>query len=164
MAVATIDATVGGASSNSYVTPAEAEIYFEIRPGSEKWDELDSDRKRAALIFATMLIDRETFWSRKNDSTQALKFPRGTAVSPIIPGKVKTAQMEETIDICNGNYVKRLDFIDLKEMGVRQSSVDETLIRMFPSFATAFPVMKLSPSARELLLPFIEISVLAARA
>lgn len=57
--MATIDATVGGANSNSYVTLAEASAYFEARvPTSPAWE--SSAIQEAALIMATRMLDAIT--------------------------------------------------------------------------------------------------------
>jgi hypothetical protein len=74
----TIDATVGGASSNSYVTLAEADTFLEIE--SDTWTaEADDEVKKRWLVKAQRVLSREfkTQWrgSRVN-STQALDWPR----------------------------------------------------------------------------------------
>ena len=76
---AVIDATVGGTSSNSYVTLAEAEAYFVDRfiVGEGKgWDAFSDDQKTARLIFATKIIDILIFVGEKSDQQQALQWPR----------------------------------------------------------------------------------------
>lgn len=52
----TIDASVGGAASNSYLTLAEAQTYWDTRVFTSLWD--DSDNQIAALILATRTLDR----------------------------------------------------------------------------------------------------------
>ncbi|CAB4190488.1 hypothetical protein UFOVP1196_63 [uncultured Caudovirales phage] len=53
--MATIDATVGSASANSYVTKAEADAYFATRLYPESWD--NAADPEAALIMATRVLD-----------------------------------------------------------------------------------------------------------
>ena len=72
---ATIDATLGGASSNSYVTLAEANAYFETTPHSEHWTESD-DHKNRAIITATRYLDNFDYYGERCSTTQALKWPR----------------------------------------------------------------------------------------
>lgn len=51
-----LDATVGGASANSYGTVAEADTYFGERLFTTTWDGLSSADKESALIWATRII------------------------------------------------------------------------------------------------------------
>lgn len=62
-----LDATVGGASANSYVTVAEADAYFADRPFSETWSGLSAGEKEASLITATRTIEAKITedWSKK---------------------------------------------------------------------------------------------------
>ena len=73
---ATIDATLQGASSNSYVTLAEADAYFETTAASTQWDNKNTDKKNRALISATCYIDGFEFYGTRCTTTQALKWPR----------------------------------------------------------------------------------------
>ncbi len=54
---ATIDATLQGASANSYVTLAEANAYFETTPDDSTWTDKTDDQKNRALISANRFID-----------------------------------------------------------------------------------------------------------
>lgn len=77
MAVSTIDATASGTSSNSYVTLAEANQYFDDRPGSTTWTSATDDQKSQALLYATKMIDKlNAFQGEKSVVGQALAFPR----------------------------------------------------------------------------------------
>lgn len=53
----TLVATAGAANANSYLTEAEAESYYESRPGVvfDAWD--DADSKAALLVMATRVLD-----------------------------------------------------------------------------------------------------------
>lgn len=69
-----LDATVGGANANSYLTVAEADAYFAARLHSDVWDALSEGEgegegdstKEAALIWATRLFDSKikTAWDK----------------------------------------------------------------------------------------------------
>jgi len=61
--MATIDATVGGANANSYVTLDEAEAYWQTRIFPDMWD--DSEDQEAALIMATRVMDAMAVPHRK---------------------------------------------------------------------------------------------------
>jgi hypothetical protein len=49
---ATIDATVGGAAANSYLTIAAADAIVETVPGTTAWATATTDQKTRALITA----------------------------------------------------------------------------------------------------------------
>lgn len=101
-----IDATVGGTDSNSYVTLAESETYFENRPFSTDWIALTDDEKSQYLIYSTMMIDNMLVpYGTIASDTQALNFPRedlydcnGREIEDdVIPDGIKRAQMEQAI-------------------------------------------------------------------
>lgn len=78
----TVDATVGGASANSYVTVAEGDTYFDERLDTADWDNATADEKAQAVIMATRRLDQETFEGVKADldpEDQALQWPRSGA-------------------------------------------------------------------------------------
>lgn len=96
-----LDATVGGATSNSYVTVAEADDYFADRAHAESWD--DVENKESLLITSTSMLDWYMKWKgTKATDSQALDWPRldvsrpdGTVVdSTTIPRDVKQATFE----------------------------------------------------------------------
>ncbi len=77
MAVPTLDATVGGASANTYLLEAAADTYHEERLYNSRWGESDQDDKVRALVWATRVLD-SFHWKGNPTSqgTQALAFPR----------------------------------------------------------------------------------------
>ena len=97
---AVIDATVGGASANSYLTVAEADAYMETHPLFSNWDGATAQEQINALIEGTRLLDDYFSWIGDIASdTQALRWPRTNAEDPdgravasdIIPDPVKRA-------------------------------------------------------------------------
>ena len=50
---ATIDATIKGASANSYATLSDSNDYFDTSPDSSTWTNKSDDEKKRALISAT---------------------------------------------------------------------------------------------------------------
>ncbi len=75
----TIDATVGGASANSYITLADADSLVEAMISSSdvsKWTTGNTDSRNRALAAATQRLDRERFLGARTNSTQALQWPR----------------------------------------------------------------------------------------
>ena len=105
MAIA-IDATVGGASSNSFATLAEADAFMEGRLNASTWEtDAADDTKRRALVEATRWLDRLWWIGLRADGTQALSWPRQDAINPDsptsqfyatneMPQRVKDATME----------------------------------------------------------------------
>lgn len=98
---AVIDATLSGASANSYVTLAEADAYFETVPDSSTWDDKTDDQKNRSLISATRWIDSLNFYGDRCDNDQALKWPRNNyhvdqveLVCSVIPVEIKYATYE----------------------------------------------------------------------
>ena len=96
-----LDATVGGSASNSYVTEAEADLYFENRLYSDNWNTFADTEN--ALILATSMIDWYITWiGHKTSIDQALGWPRTGAILPsgdeidddVIPNPVKVAVYE----------------------------------------------------------------------
>jgi len=73
---ATIDATLKGASANSYVTLEDANTYFETVPDSSTWVDKTNDQRNRAIISATRWIDALSFYGNRCTETQALKWPR----------------------------------------------------------------------------------------
>ena len=98
---ASIDATISGANSNSFVTLDEANNYFATVPESSTWDDKTVDQKKRALISATRWIDSFVYYGDRCDDGQALKFPRNNyqvdgveLACTKIPNGIKYAQYE----------------------------------------------------------------------
>ncbi len=102
-----LDATVGGANSNSYISLEDAEAYFETRmPAATNWSATPApsdENKKKALITATRLIDQMVEWSGEiTADTQALQWPRQDMVdargvdidTDVIPAEVGYAVCE----------------------------------------------------------------------
>tara|TARA_Y100000401_G_scaffold32765_1_gene24152 strand:+ start:141 stop:701 length:561 start_codon:yes stop_codon:yes gene_type:complete len=75
----TIDATVGGANANSYITLADADSLVEAMISSDdvsKWGTGNTDSRNRALAAATQRLDRERFLGGRTNDSQALQWPR----------------------------------------------------------------------------------------
>ena len=75
----TIDATVGGASANSYITLSDANAIVEgliLDDDVTAWDGSSTDNKNRALYTAAVRVDRERFLGARVTNTQALQWPR----------------------------------------------------------------------------------------
>lgn len=91
-----IDATVGGADANSYLTLAAAEAIAEYQMATAGWGAATDDDKNKALIAATSYLDQLAWIGSKTATTQALLWPRTGAVcgdhsydDDVIPGPVE---------------------------------------------------------------------------
>ena len=74
-----IDATVGGASANSYITLSDANAIIEGLVADDDvaaWDGSNTDNKNRALFTAAIRVDRERFLGARVTDTQALQWPR----------------------------------------------------------------------------------------
>lgn len=98
--------TVGGSTSDSYATVAEADAYFAKRYNNSTWTALTEAQKERALVTATDQIDRLIYRYSKYGSDvesasdyQRLEFPRSYTVdsngAAIIPLEVKRATYEQ---------------------------------------------------------------------
>jgi hypothetical protein len=138
---AVIDATLSGASANSYVTLAAANAYFETVPDSSTWTDKTDDQKNRALISATRWIDGLSFYGDRCTTTQALKWPRDEytvdgidLACTLIPEPIKTATYELARALANdtdaitgttgttGIY----DEVELGELKVKYNKTSQT--------------------------------------
>ena len=71
-----LDATVSGTASNSYVTLTVASAYFTTRLESDVWDESEIAEQEAALVMATQRLDTEPYIGYPTTTTQRLQWPR----------------------------------------------------------------------------------------
>lgn len=74
-----INATVGSASANSYLTLADAQAIVDgfVEDGDvTAWASATTDQKNRALVTATQRLDRERFLGARATDTQALQWPR----------------------------------------------------------------------------------------
>jgi len=110
----TLITTVGGATSNSYVTEAEIASYMETKLYATDFLALTEEQQKAVAIECTRMLD--TYFAYYGDITntdprQALQFPRsgayecdGTAIDDaVIPQAVKNAQMEQMVYFASTN-------------------------------------------------------------
>jgi hypothetical protein len=99
----TIIATAGASDANSYITLADAEVYFETRVGSTVWDNATDEQKKALLVNGTRQLDQNFRWNGSIASdTQSLRWPRTDAyncdgeeqASDTIPVDIENATCE----------------------------------------------------------------------
>ena len=154
-----IDATVGGASSNSYVTLEEANTYLGERLHADAWASASDSDKEKALLTACRYLEQLRYWDGNRpaftDPRQRLTFPRVTdtdaAGAFVIPQPVKDAQCEEALALlARGAEQERRR--TLQASGVKSFAVDG-LSESYESGADR--QVLLSAEARSLLAGYI---------
>jgi|ERR1041385_1957589 hypothetical protein len=107
-------ATIGGSTSNSYVTLTEANDYFADRLNTTEWDAATSETKEKALVTATRRIDEEQFFGYKVSNTQALKWPRYNVLDEdgffffapdLIPEPIKQAVFITALELLRADFL-----------------------------------------------------------
>jgi hypothetical protein len=95
----TLDATVAGASANSYLTEEDASTLLEARFGAEAWETASGTDQVKALIAATRDIDRCRFRGVQATGDQALAFPRTgqREATDQVPQAVQLACVEQAL-------------------------------------------------------------------
>ena len=78
--MATLDATLSGTTSNSYITLATAEQIAALVPGGAAWIDLQGDEKNLSLIQATRWLETLSYSGERCKASQRLKWPRSGAV------------------------------------------------------------------------------------
>ena len=107
-----LDATVGGTSSDTYGTLAEATAYFEARGEAASWTGTDAVKEAALRKGATYLdnLYRSKWKGLRVNRDQARAWPRSYAIdsdgysviADTIPAEVKNAQFEAAKLVISG--------------------------------------------------------------
>lgn len=96
--MATLDATVGGSTSNAYVTVDGATALLTARLDTAAWLAADATDQAAALMWATDLLDTQVVWyGHPTTLTQALAWPQTGQIDHMgrpIPMDVIPAQVQ----------------------------------------------------------------------
>jgi hypothetical protein len=157
VATSTIDATVGGASANSYCTLAEAKQYVEDRyvGSSTAWSGASDNDLNQALLFSTRIIESTIIFTGfvKTD-TQALLWPRYgmtkrneyALADDIIPQELKDCESEFARGLIVD--VSRTDDSDPETQGIRNLKAGPVAITFDETAA-----LKLIPDLAYLYLP-----------
>lgn len=138
-----IDATVGGASANSFVTLVQAQAYMSARLNSGAWDNATPDQQNRSLVSATQELSMLDWASRRATTTQALSWPRWFVQNPdaanfavnyylstIIPDRVMNATCELAFQFLVGGTT---DIASLDpSLGVIEQDVDVIHVRIQP--------------------------------
>jgi len=122
-----IDATISGASSNSYNTLAEFNAYLDARVSNTKADAATDDNKNRALVQSARIFDQYVVWNgTKTESTQARAHPRTNLYdrnavslsSTAIPRVVKDGISELSIALLEADRQAEADQKGIKAFGV----------------------------------------------
>lgn len=133
MAVSTLDATVGGASSNTYQSQTTADQYFADRLDATAWTGASSDSKDQALLMATRRLEQESWEGGKSDTDQALAWPRYGTVdrdgfyqdSDAIPTEIVRAQAELALALlANTDFLSNTGLENYKRVKVGPVEVE----------------------------------------
>ena len=155
-------ATVGASTSNSYVTRAEADAYFQLgmHPNGLKWHELEDEVKDALLIRATRMIDNCPIYGAKYDTDltsgvpdQALKFPRAVDYddgTTFIPMGVKYATYEQAIWLASVGTSDNRE--EMQARGVTSVSVGDVSETYGSVRNTSDPAQRLCPETKNILI------------
>ncbi len=172
-----IDATVGGADSNSFMLESEVDTYLDDRLNAEAWNaETDGDRKIRAMIEATREITRLSFIGKRTDDIQELSWPRFEAENPDlpdsddglgsitfyaddeIPDRVKNAQAELALEFLKAGSTDIAGHDD--DLNIKRSKVDVLETEFFSPTPTSNPVgLNAYPRVIQELTPLLDDSV-----
>lgn len=175
--------TVGGSTSNSYVTVNEANTYFAnhyLTAKATLWASLTQPRKESVLkracqqIETFKVLDDELSTGRlpialvidfgydltihRAEIDQKLQFPRNLDLDPTgqpyIPQEVKDSQCEQA--------VYNLSFDDAALITMQQGIIEEAVtagaVKSYTKYSEGRPPTYLSPMAVELMRPFFRVS------
>jgi hypothetical protein len=148
-------ATLAGGTSNSYITVADATIYFDNRLDVTDWTAATADNKAASLITATSWLDTLDFYGDRSSTTQALKWPRTDvtcdgieADATFIPREIKDATCEAALALLRNPTMLRgvvtapgsYDEVELGELRVKYRSQGE--VQSMQTITDALPWLR----------------------
>jgi hypothetical protein len=159
-----IIATLCAENANSYITVADADLYFAARLNAGAWETASVGDKEKALVTACRHIETCRLRVERRGleltspviATQALSFPRLRDVNAlgtyIIPERVLQAQCEEALALLafGADQARRAA---LQAGGVSGFSTDG-LSESYREGAGSHPLI--SAEARQLLMPFLQ--------
>ena len=140
-------------NTNSYVSVADADTYFETRIDSANWTAASTTLKESALVTATFLVDDHAWIGSAVSSSQALAWPRKNAIynddrlglqvtiaDSEIPSRVKTAVYEQALHLIDNEDVlmgqtQTFESISVGSISLSDSNGDTTRTPMKPSTA-----------------------------
>ena len=109
--MATIDATIAGSQSNSYITLAEADSIAQNQIFATAWAGTSEDDRTVALITSTRWLETLNYRGRRCEATQRLKWPRKDAECDSVESDCSSIPyaIQETEVILAYQYIKSPD-------------------------------------------------------
>ena len=146
-----LDATIGGASANSYITVADADLYFTDRYSSDEWDALGDEVKAKLLVTASLQLDWRVDWiGVKQTVEQAMEWPRvdvacmeplyGTVEAPALPPILSKAVCELAVYLVeygDPSALNDLDAIRLSRLSIDFNEDKKSGTDLVPDFLCA---------------------------
>ena len=128
--MATLDATIGGSSANSYNSVVEADDYFESRVGGEGWAALTN--KDTLLITAGYTMDDGfNYPGYKTSADQSMDWPRVTSdpdlADDVIPDKIKRGHLELAFYLYENGYATVAQSLDSVKVGSIEVDFNEDI-------------------------------------
>jgi len=141
-------------NTNSYVSIADANEYFDTRIDSANWFSAITDVKEQALVTATSMVDDNAWLGSAVSSSQALAWPRNnviyysnkmgaqiTIANTVVPTQVKIAVYEQALHLINNEDVllgqtTSYESISIGSISLSDSNGDVTRIPKKPHEAT----------------------------
>ena len=138
-------------NTNSYVTIADADNYFETRIDAAEWDSSNDETKEQALVTATQLIDERHWIGAAVSSSQALAWPRKNAIyydprmgqqitvaNDEVPSQVKIAVYEQALHLVQNEDLlaqktQTFESISVGSISLSDSNNDVTKTSITPS-------------------------------
>jgi len=138
-------------NTNSYVTVADADTYFDTRIDTAQWVVLGDTIKEQALVTATQLVDDNAWIGSAVSPSQALAWPRKAATYPDdrlgyqitipedeIPERVKVAVFEQALHLVNNEDLltettQTFESISVGSISLSDSNGDVTRTSIRPS-------------------------------
>jgi len=116
-------------NTNSYVTIADADEYFETRIDSAEWEASDDLVKEQALVTATQLIDNRPWIGIAVSSSQALAWPRKEAIyyDPRMGQDITIAEDETPSQVKLAVYEQALHLLQNEDLIAQKTQTFESI-------------------------------------
>ena len=160
-----LDATVGGATANSYVTVAVASELLLGRLYTDAWYGTESvpvsiATREQALIWATSLLETQVRWDgTPTTTTQALAWPMTGQVDhlgrpmpeTVVPVVIQQATALYALALLQDTSQ---DPASLAEAGIQSKKIGDTTITFRDSGMPVSPIHEIPAEVRALLMPY----------
>ena len=140
-----LDVTVGGATAESYASVAEADAYLVFRGDTSSWSALSTTDKELKLKWAASILQDLAWQGTKNDTAQALEWPRYDAydksgwliLTTVIPPELKLAQAELAFQLIANDWTQGLGPTVPTRVKVGSIEIENQSVNGLPQAVTA---------------------------